>query len=266
MSIVRTPRPQSDFLIISNAVVRDENLSYRARGVLIDLLSRPDNWTTNADAIARRGKEGRDAIRTVLIELETAGYLVRQRIRKPDGTFAHGDDLIYDTPQRDRASGTSSSRSSKKRRSEPQAGNPQADSPRADFQASKEEPKEEEHTQAGRAAQLRDSWKPSESHQQRAQETGLDLPQQVELFRLHAQANGRTAKNWDAAFTTWLINAKKFADRDAERNRRFPSNPRRGSGPAHLRPAQVSPTFESGGGFLDGSGKDGDSLMLGGAA
>lgn len=228
MSIVRTPRPQSDFLIISNAVVRDENLSYRARGVLIDLLSRPDNWTTNADAIARRGKEGRDAIRTVLIELETAGYLVRQRIRKPDGTFAHGDDLIYDTPQRDRASGTSSSRSSKKkRRSEPQAGNPQADSPRADFQASKEEPKEEEHTQAGRAAQLRDSWKPSESHQQRAQETGLDLPQQVELFRLHAQANGRTAKNWDAAFTTWLINAKKFADRDAERNRRFPSNPRR---------------------------------------
>ncbi len=114
MSIVRTPRPQSDFLIISNAVVRDENLSYRARGVLIDLLSRPDNWTTNADAIARRGKEGRDAIRTVLIELETAGYLVRQRIRKPDGTFAHGDDLIYDTPQRDRASGTSSSRSSKK--------------------------------------------------------------------------------------------------------------------------------------------------------
>lgn len=61
-----------------------------------------------------------------------------------------------------------------------------------------------------RATPLPASWTPTEEHGKRAATLGLDLAQQVELFRLHAEAHGRTAKQWNAAFTTWLIKAPAF--------------------------------------------------------
>ena len=69
MSIIRSPRVESNFSVISNSVIRDTRLSYRARGVLLDILSRPDNWRISADSLARSGSEGRHAILTALKEL-----------------------------------------------------------------------------------------------------------------------------------------------------------------------------------------------------
>jgi hypothetical protein len=61
-----------------------------------------------------------------------------------------------------------------------------------------------------RAIPLPASWTPTGEHEKRAASLGLDLAQQVELFRLHAETHGRTAKAWNAAFTTWLIKAPTF--------------------------------------------------------
>jgi hypothetical protein len=36
MSIIRSPRLESNFSVMSNAVIRDSRLSYRARGVLLE--------------------------------------------------------------------------------------------------------------------------------------------------------------------------------------------------------------------------------------
>lgn len=55
--------------------------------------------------------------------------------------------------------------------------------------------------------ELPDDWAPTEDHKERARKQGLDIGEQVELFRLHAQTHGRVAKVWNAAFTTWLIKA-----------------------------------------------------------
>ncbi|SNS43217.1 hypothetical protein SAMN06309944_0229 [Micrococcales bacterium KH10] len=65
-----------------------------------------------------------------------------------------------------------------------------------------------------RATKLPDSWTPTIEHQSRASETNLDLQLEVMKFRSHAHEKGRTAKNWNAAFTRWLINAAEFAARD----------------------------------------------------
>ncbi|MHC3367673.1 hypothetical protein AAI421_12135 [Rhodococcus aetherivorans] len=61
----RGPRLASNFTILSNAAINDERLSFRARGVLIWLLSEPDDWRTRSDSIAGHSpKDGRDAIRS----------------------------------------------------------------------------------------------------------------------------------------------------------------------------------------------------------
>lgn len=75
--------PAGDFTIIPNETLRDERLSFAARGHLAYLLSRPDDWRTNADAEAERARrlrdkrgEGRVSMRAVYKELKDAGYMV----------------------------------------------------------------------------------------------------------------------------------------------------------------------------------------------
>ena len=98
MSIIRSPRLESNFSVISNSVIRDNRLSYRARGVLLEILSRPDNWRVSGDSLARSGKEGRDAILTALKELRDCGYIRTVTNRLPNGTF-ETINYVYDSPQ-----------------------------------------------------------------------------------------------------------------------------------------------------------------------
>lgn len=98
MSIIRAPRPESGFVQIRNEVARDTRLSYKARGILIEILSRPDNWETSADALAATGPDGRTAVLSGLRELRETGYLETVRRRRDDGTF-NTISVVYDTPQ-----------------------------------------------------------------------------------------------------------------------------------------------------------------------
>lgn len=61
-----------------------------------------------------------------------------------------------------------------------------------------------------RKTMLPEDWKPSESHLERAQKTLLNCESEAEKFRLHAEGTGRLMASWNAAFTTWLINAAEF--------------------------------------------------------
>jgi hypothetical protein len=98
VSIIRAPRPESGFVQIRNEVARDSRLSYKARGILIEILSRPDNWETSADALAASGPDGRTAVLSGLRELRETGYLQTTRTRLADGTFCTIS-TVFDTPQ-----------------------------------------------------------------------------------------------------------------------------------------------------------------------
>lgn len=93
MSIVRKHRPVADnYTVISNDWVRDENLSYAAIGLLTQLMSHREGWQVSIRSLAGKHKAGRDAIRTIVAELEAAGYLVRSQTRE-NGTSRFGETL-----------------------------------------------------------------------------------------------------------------------------------------------------------------------------
>lgn len=73
-----------------------------------------------------------------------------------------------------------------------------------------------------RRTQLPGDWRPTVEHEARAAAEGLDLAAEAERFRLHAEATGRAMANWNAAFTTWLMNAKRFAPRGLPRRGTVP--------------------------------------------
>lgn len=81
-------RVDRDYVVVQNAVARDARLSYRARGVLLDMISRPPNWRFNAERLAACSpNEGRDAVRTAIGELREAGYVLYTRERSGGGRW-----------------------------------------------------------------------------------------------------------------------------------------------------------------------------------
>jgi hypothetical protein len=78
VKIVRA-KNRRKFLVVRQEVVNDDRLSFRARGILLWLLEKPDGWNTNSVDIAAAGREGREAIRTAMRELEQVGYLARKK-------------------------------------------------------------------------------------------------------------------------------------------------------------------------------------------
>lgn len=97
MTIIRAPR-EDRYTILNRTVISDDRLSFRALGLLTFILDKPDDWRIDSTELARgEGREGRDAVRAALTELEAAGYLRRQRVRRADGTFDM-ESTVYDTP------------------------------------------------------------------------------------------------------------------------------------------------------------------------
>ena len=84
MAVLRKAH-KSNFTVIDNQVFKS-NLSLKARGLLSTVLSLPDNWnfsTTGLTSILP--SDGESIIRSAIKELETNGYLTRERIRDDKG-------------------------------------------------------------------------------------------------------------------------------------------------------------------------------------
>jgi hypothetical protein len=87
-----------DFLVLPNYLLQDRRLSYTARGLLADLLSRQDGWREDGRHMADSSPQGRLAVGRALRELAAAGYYRVDKIRQPDGTFS-SQAHVFDVPQ-----------------------------------------------------------------------------------------------------------------------------------------------------------------------
>ena len=86
------------FVMIDKRIFTDQKLSYRAKGVLGYLLSRPDNWVVNMVDVANQSTEGRDAVVTAVNELIKHGYVERIEHRE-NGRFKAYEYLVYEVPK-----------------------------------------------------------------------------------------------------------------------------------------------------------------------
>ena len=95
MGVIRVEH-NANYTTMSNYHLRDSRLSLRAMGLMSKMLSLPDDWDYTVAGLASICKEGRDAVRKALMELEGAGYLVREQGRGGSGTFASNDYTLFE--------------------------------------------------------------------------------------------------------------------------------------------------------------------------
>ncbi|MFH8474828.1 hypothetical protein [Streptomyces sp. NPDC018000] len=95
---IHRSRHTRGFTVLPNALLQDRRLSYTARGLLADLLSRPDGWSEDGRRMADASPQGRLAVAKALRELTAFGYYRVLKVRRDDGTFV-SEAHVYDTPQ-----------------------------------------------------------------------------------------------------------------------------------------------------------------------
>jgi len=98
MSVFRIEKTK-DFTIMSNHHLRNAELSLKAKGLLSQMLSLPENWDYTLKGLSLINRESVDAIRTAVIELEKAKYITRQQGRDNGGKMAGIVYTIYEQPQ-----------------------------------------------------------------------------------------------------------------------------------------------------------------------
>ena len=76
---------KENFTTVHNNLILDESISWKAKGILLYMLSRPDDWKFNIKEISKNAKDGTDSVKYGLQELVKAGYISRKR--NSDGTL-----------------------------------------------------------------------------------------------------------------------------------------------------------------------------------
>ena len=105
MSVVRAAR-RGRFTVLATALLRLASLSLRARGLWALCMSYPDDWEFRANhLLAQTEREGRDAVRTALRELESAGFARLVRQTTPDGRLGGSRWVVFEEPQGDAPEG-----------------------------------------------------------------------------------------------------------------------------------------------------------------
>ena len=97
MAVFRVEKTR-DFTVMSNHHLRNKNLSLRAKGLLSVMLSLPEEWDYTLKGLAHISKEGVDAIRSAIKELEKFGYIERHRKRNKKGQLKTSEYIIHELP------------------------------------------------------------------------------------------------------------------------------------------------------------------------
>ena len=98
MAVFRVER-NAGYTVMSNHHLRNKNLTLKAKGLLSQMLSLPEDWDFTLAGLSYINREKIDAIREAIRELEKAGYIVRSRERDEKGRLRGADYVIYEQPQ-----------------------------------------------------------------------------------------------------------------------------------------------------------------------
>ena len=80
MAVFRVEKHKG-YTVMSNHHLRNKELSLKAKGLLSQMLSLPEDWDYTLAGLSLINRESIDAIRTAVWELEKAGYITRRQMK-----------------------------------------------------------------------------------------------------------------------------------------------------------------------------------------
>lgn len=96
MPVLRKNKKEN-YTVIDNHVFMNKNLSFKAKGLLCQMLSLPDNWNYSLEGLVALANDGISSVRSALKELENQMYFKRRRLYE-DGKLAGVEYIVSETP------------------------------------------------------------------------------------------------------------------------------------------------------------------------
>ena len=103
-TIIRVAKNKDNpYVMMNKTGLNDSRLSFKAKGILAYLLSKPDNWKVMVVDLIKVSTDGQRAIYSGLKELETYGYMKRKRVYRIDENTGRNvidrwEMIVYETP------------------------------------------------------------------------------------------------------------------------------------------------------------------------
>ena len=95
--IIKVKKGQNPYACIDKVPINDKRLTWKARGVLLYLLSKPDDWRVIIADLINQSPQGESAVRSAIRELRKAGYIRREVVREK-GKIVGGTYTVYERP------------------------------------------------------------------------------------------------------------------------------------------------------------------------
>jgi len=93
-----TARRKKHFTTLPNEIVRSPHLSLKAKGLLLLMLSYPDDWDHSLKYLSQQTRDGLAATRSAFNELAEAGYVTRNAVRDEAGRLRGWQYVVGDEP------------------------------------------------------------------------------------------------------------------------------------------------------------------------
>ena len=101
MSIFKNRKRVNPYSQIDNKMINDERLKAESLGVLVYLISKPEDWTISMKQLQNRFNFGREKMQSVTKNLEECGYLIRVKPQNEYGQFIGTSWHVTDEPTND---------------------------------------------------------------------------------------------------------------------------------------------------------------------
>lgn len=97
--IIRIQKKRNNFVMLDKGFLNDERLSFKAKGILAYLLSKPDNWKVIVGDLIKRSSDGKKSIYSGLRELKACGYYIKRPVRDAAGRrISYWESVILECP------------------------------------------------------------------------------------------------------------------------------------------------------------------------
>ncbi|HET6460266.1 MAG TPA: hypothetical protein VFG29_05705 [Syntrophales bacterium] len=97
-TIYRIRKRDPGYTQVCNDIINETGLSWKAKGILIYLLSKPDGWTVRENNIVKHSVDGLKATKAGIKELINRGYMSRRKIRDYQGKYRGWETIVCEVP------------------------------------------------------------------------------------------------------------------------------------------------------------------------
>lgn len=99
-TIFRLKKPDRPrYTVISNTLLNDARISWEAKGLMCFLLSKKDDWTFNREDIMRQSSDKECALKRIIGELKSFGYIKIEKIRDEKGRIVEWVTYVFEHPE-----------------------------------------------------------------------------------------------------------------------------------------------------------------------